>query len=37
MALYARSGYRTVRIYREQGQLDGKWVDTIVMEKLLSA
>jgi len=28
---------RTVGIYHEQGQLDGKWVDTIVMEKLLSA
>lgn len=37
MALYARSGFRAVGIYREQGQLDGKWVDTIVMEKLLSA
>lgn len=21
--------------YREQGQLDGRWVDTIVMERLL--
>jgi phosphinothricin acetyltransferase len=37
MALYARSGFRTVGIYHEQGQLDGTWVDTIVMEKLLSA
>lgn len=37
MALYAKSGFRTVGIYREQGQLDGKWVDTIIMEKLLSA
>jgi phosphinothricin acetyltransferase len=37
MALYARCGFRTVGIYHEQGQLDGKWVDTIVMEKLLSA
>ena len=36
MALYAKSGFRTVGIYHEQGQLDGKWVDTIVMEKLLS-
>jgi L-amino acid N-acyltransferase YncA len=36
MALYAGSGFRTVGIYHEQGQLDGKWVDTIVMEKLLS-
>jgi L-amino acid N-acyltransferase YncA len=25
-----------VGIYHEQGQLDGKWVDTIVMEKLLA-
>jgi L-amino acid N-acyltransferase YncA len=35
MALYERLGFRTVGIYREQGQLDGKWVDTIVMERLL--
>ena len=37
MALYERLGFRPVGIYREQGQLDGKWVDTIVMERLLSA
>ena len=36
MALYERVGFGTVGIYREQGQLDGKWVDVIVMEKLLS-
>jgi L-amino acid N-acyltransferase YncA len=35
MALYERMGFRTVGIYKEQGQLDGHWVDTIVMEKLL--
>ncbi len=35
MALYTRLGFRTVGIYQEQGQLDGKWVDTIIMEKLL--
>ena len=35
MALYAKHGFRTVGIYREQGLLDGKWVDTIVMERLL--
>ena len=35
MALYERLGFRTVGIYKEQGQLDGRWVDTIVMEKLL--
>jgi phosphinothricin acetyltransferase len=35
MALYARHGFRTVGIYKEQGRLDDRWVDTIVMEKLL--
>jgi L-amino acid N-acyltransferase YncA len=36
MALYTALGFRTVGVYKEQGQLDGKWVDTIVMEKLLT-
>lgn len=36
MALYERLGFATVGVYREQGQLDGKWVDVIVMERLLS-
>ena len=35
MALYEKLGFRTVGIYREQGMLDGQWVDTITMEKLL--
>lgn len=35
MALYEKLGFRTVGIYREQGQVDGRWVDTIAMEKLL--
>jgi L-amino acid N-acyltransferase YncA len=35
MRLYERHGFRTVGTYREQGLLDGHWVDTIVMEKLL--
>ncbi len=35
MALYTRLGFRTVGVYREQGRLDGQWVDTIIMEKLL--
>ena len=35
MALYERSGFRPVGIYREQGRLDGTWVDVIVMERLL--
>jgi L-amino acid N-acyltransferase YncA len=35
VALYERMGFRTVGIYEEQGMLDGRWVDTIIMEKLL--
>jgi len=35
VALYEKFGFRTVGIYREQGLLDGQWVDTVVMEKLL--
>ncbi len=35
MRAYRRAGFREVGIYREQGLLDGKWVDTVVMEKLL--
>jgi phosphinothricin acetyltransferase len=35
LRLYQRRGFRTVGIYHEQGLLDGRWVDTIVMEKLL--
>ena len=35
MALYETMGFRTVGIYKEQGLLDGAWVDTIIMEKLL--
>lgn len=35
MRLYEKFGFRTVGIYREQGLVDGRWVDTIIMEKLL--
>jgi phosphinothricin acetyltransferase len=35
MRLYERHGFRTVGIYREQGMVDGRWVDVIVMEKIL--
>jgi phosphinothricin acetyltransferase len=35
MALYTSLGFRTVGVYKEQGRLDGRWVDTIIMEKLL--
>jgi L-amino acid N-acyltransferase YncA len=35
MQVYVRAGFRQVGIYREQGLLDGKWVDTIIMERIL--
>ncbi len=35
MRLYERHGFVTVGIYHEQGMLDGRWIDVIVMEKLL--
>src|SRR6185295_7123332 len=34
MALYTKLGFRTVGVYEEQGRLDGRWVDTIIMELL---
>jgi L-amino acid N-acyltransferase YncA len=36
MQLYKKFGFRTVGIYREQGLIDGRWVDTIIMEKVLA-
>ncbi len=35
ISLYRRAGFRTVGTYREQGQLDGRWVDVTIMEELL--
>lgn len=35
VALYRRFGFREVGCYREQGKLDGRWVDVLIMEKLL--
>jgi phosphinothricin acetyltransferase len=35
MRLYERHGFATVGVYREHGWLDDRWVDVIVMEKLL--
>ena len=35
LALYRRMGFREVGTYREQGQLDGRWVDVVLMERLL--
>ena len=37
LALYRNAGFRIVGIYKEQGLLDGRWVDTIIMEKLLES
>jgi L-amino acid N-acyltransferase YncA len=34
-ALYERMGFTAVGLYREQGRLDGEWVDVVIMEKLL--
>lgn len=35
LTLYTRAGFTRVGIYREHGQLDGRWVDVAIMEKLL--
>lgn len=35
MRLYERHGFHTVGVYHEQGMLDDRWVDVILMEKLL--
>ena len=34
-ALYEQGGFTRVGVYREQGLLDGMWVDVLIMEKLL--
>lgn len=36
LALYRRMGFTPVGVYREQGRLDGRWVDVLIMERLLS-
>jgi phosphinothricin acetyltransferase len=35
LALYSRAGFMRVGIYHEQGKLDGRWVDVLLMEKIL--
>jgi len=35
VALYERMGFVPVGLYREQGLLDGQWVDVLIMEQLL--
>jgi len=34
--LYVKSGFTDVGVFREQGVLDGKYVDVIAMEKILA-
>ena len=36
IALYSRLGFAHVGVYREQGQIDGRWIDVVIMEKILS-
>src|SRR5262245_46616870 len=36
MQLYEAMGFQRVGIYREQGLLDGRWVDVIVMERIFT-
>ena len=36
MRLYTGFGFRQVGVYREQGLLDGRWVDVVSMERLLN-
>jgi len=35
LRLYRKTGYREVGVFREQGILDGQFVDVIAMEKLM--
>lgn len=34
--LYIKSGFRQVGIFEKHGLLDGKWIDVVIMEKLLA-
>ena len=36
VALHERLGFTTVGVYREQGLLDGTWVDVLVMERVFA-
>jgi L-amino acid N-acyltransferase YncA len=35
VTLYRKMGFTLVGVYHEQGQLDGRWVDVLIMERLL--
>ena len=36
VTLYRRRGFREVGIYREHGRVDGRWLDILIMEKILA-
>ncbi len=35
VSLYKKMGFAPVGVYHEQGRLDGRWVDVLIMERLL--
>jgi phosphinothricin acetyltransferase len=35
--LCAALGFREVGVYRRHGQLDGRWMDCVIVERLLGA
>jgi len=35
VALYQKMGFTPVGVYHEQGRLDGRWVDVLIMERML--
>lgn len=35
VTLYRKMGFSPVGVYHEQGMLDGRWVDVLIMERLL--
>ena len=35
VALYRKMGFSPVGLYHEQGRLDGRWVDVLIMERML--
>jgi phosphinothricin acetyltransferase len=35
VTLYRKMGFTPVGVYHEQGKLDGRWVDVLIMERLL--
>jgi phosphinothricin acetyltransferase len=35
VTLYRKMGFSPVGVYHEQGRLDERWVDVLIMERLL--